>query len=872
VVDRLIADDGLPLFDEKAFYERERVFSWEPSRKGGDGSWIPVGADLSNEVAGDELILRSSSKSIRLDGSVRTSAAEVDIIEIQVQGRDIGAVVLQWCPPGESYSPERKISAAGRDRDKNGIYTFKVGQYPAWTGEITRLRFTFWSPPKNVVTLQKIVAYRHGRAQDRFDASLAEPWKFDINRDVRNGRVGWPDRPLSWKVHVPVHAHLEFSVGASGPIPESSKMSVLLFGEGGDDQERALWQKTIESSASTDIAEWTEVRIDLSEFAGRDVELRFVISQTYDPSPNDGFLIWANPAIRSAPGNSSKPNIILVVIDTLRADRLSAYGYARATSPNIDRWTSDNAVLFRNVVAPAPWTLPSHVSLFSGFDAHRHGVNFGSPAPRQMEMLAELLAGEGYSTHAITGGLYLHPNFGLAQGFDSFRYWPKPASAGEIESNLESALNLLSQRDRGPFFLFFHTYEVHNPYRPRQPFFEDNSSFPAKYWVRGFDKRREPEKGFLVESSFVYGENNRPDTDSPLPDHLAGLPSDLYDSGVAFTDQKIGALLARLEAEDLRDRCLVILTSDHGEMLGEHGAAGHSFLYEENIMVPLLIRHPNRLGAGASVTNQVRLVDVLPTILETSAIPVPSEIDGQSLYPFLVGSAADHPDMAISYSASSNNGLALRFSNRSKYILRDAAWREINGQEMLFDLGNDANAREIPSDDIERMRNARRIASDILNSDAQAVHVRLRNPGSGGHLSGQISGAMVTMAAVKGVFLPPESVRWGGKGTLIFDVPPETEYELLLILDSGYEFEITTTYTTSDRVFELLAPVHYGDIQRGKAWVVDSSGWSEGPVDADTEGPSVALFWRSSFEVRSEGSPLLDKETLDQLRELGYGN
>ena len=140
-------------------------------------------------------------------------------------------------------------------------------------------------------------------------------------------------------------------------------------------------------------------------------------------------------------------------------------------------------MVFRNTVAAAPWTVPSHASMFSGVNAHRHGANYAGSVSEGVDFLAEYLRGAGYSTMAVTGGGYIGPEHGFARGFDEFSYYSGEKGSDELESGIEKALDLLRTRREAPFFLFFHTFEVHTPYRVREPYFRDFAGEATQFGV-----------------------------------------------------------------------------------------------------------------------------------------------------------------------------------------------------------------------------------------------------------------------------------------------------------------------------------------------------------------------------------------------------
>lgn len=866
---RLIEGDGLALFDPTPLFQQEQVFRWEFSDRSNSGPWKVSGADLQHNYRGGSLTMQSSGKSIRLDAEVDIDGTSVNVVEIRIPGFGGGVIAMQWCGPNQPFSAERKLSVDGRNNGEGGVFRFLVGKHQQWPEEIAKIRITIWMAPRKLIRLRSIGGLRRNLIRGRFESAANQPWKFDIHQDVRNGRIGVPERPLNWPVEVPAHGRLEFAYGLSKPTATPVDFSVSLQVDGSLEP-HLLWSETVGPDSAPGQQGWTPVEVDMNQFAGQSAELRFETSADFVLHPDGGLPIWANPEIRSHGRKGPKPNVVLLVIDTLRADRLSSYGYRRQTSPNIDRWAREKAVLFRNVVAPAPWTLPAHVSLFSGLDAHRHGVNFGRGAPRQITMLAEYLRREGYKTHAITGGLYLHPRFGLAQGFDSFRYWPNPASTEELESHLEVAFDLLNSVGPDPFFLFFHTYEVHNPYRPRQPYFGLNSEFTSAYWMKSFEREMPPEDGFAVRSSFIFEAKGKPDKDAPLPTEMDGLPSDLYDSGVSFVDQHLSRLLERLEATDLANKVLIILTSDHGEMLGEHGVAGHSYLYEENLMVPLLIRHPEGEGRGTEVETQVRLIDILSTVLDVVGIPPPEDLDGRSLLPFIEGRNAELPEMAVSYAASSNHGLSMRHNNQLKYIFRDAAWPEINGQELVFDLREDPSEVQTLPTEHRIVRSSREVARQILEEEALALHVRMRNTMARGWIRGKLSGPMVTTKTVKTVSPPLDCIRWEGNTTLSFRVPPETEYTVLLMNGSEAALSLVLEPPGGDEGQELRTHLSGDDLRERRFYFLTQSAWEENDHRPHVIDASIEVFWSSDGWFDDVVEPTTDDATLEQLRALGY--
>ncbi|MFQ5791844.1 MAG: sulfatase-like hydrolase/transferase, partial [Acidobacteriota bacterium] len=261
-------------------------------------------------------------------------------------------------------------------------------------------------------------------------------------------------------------------------------------------------------------------------------------------------------------------SVLLVTIDTLRADRLGMYGRGEAATPNLDR-LADEGTVFLDAVAHSPLTLPSHSSILTGTYPTYHGVrdNGRFRLPEQIDTLAEILKRAGYSTGAFVGGFPVHSRFGLSQGFDRYddRLTRSPATLAFTERRAEEVVLAAREwrkgQEQGLYFLWVHLFDPHAPYDPPEPF------------------------------------------RSQHPDRYAGE--------VAYVDHALGSLFSAIG-----EGALTIVTADHGEGLGEHGESTHSlFLYDSTLRVPLIFRGPGS-PRGAVVSEQVRTIDILPTLLE----------------------------------------------------------------------------------------------------------------------------------------------------------------------------------------------------------------------------------------------------------------
>ena len=326
-------------------------------------------------------------------------------------------------------------------------------------------------------------------------------------------------------------------------------------------------------------------------------------------------------------GNS----LILISLDTLRPDHLSAYGYGRPTSPRIDALAAQG-VRFERATSASHWTAPSHATLLTGLHPPEHGVvRDQDQMSDEIETLAEHLSEAGWRTAAFTGSYFVSELMGLQQGFST--WWEQ---TGECAAGFGEAITWLeAQPADEPVFLFAHTYQTHAPYQPPPPYdtmFVGEGLIPPRVAAGRFDEApgTQPSKAEL--------------------EALIGL----YDGEIRAADHCVGKLLDALDRTGRREETLVVLTSDHGEELMEHGGIGHGRLLPLLLRVPLIVSHPTmRAAADPTVSQVTGAVDVVPTILDLLGQPVPAGLSGRSL----VGAMTGSPDAdAVAFSSSQARG------------------------------------------------------------------------------------------------------------------------------------------------------------------------------------------------------------------------
>ncbi len=311
--------------------------------------------------------------------------------------------------------------------------------------------------------------------------------------------------------------------------------------------------------------------------------------------------------------HAERPNVVVIIMDTVRQDHLSCYGHDRKTTPFLDKLATKGR-LYRNAYSTSCWTVPAHASLFTGLYPVSHGTHWEHLSlSEDLVTLPEVLRELGYATVGFAENGWINKRNGFRQGFDLLRR-RKPFSTKGIKSFKKSLKNMGDK----PFFAFINLNAAHDPYKPPKPFFNMFLSDPAYANTVRVDFLAPRVKG----SGF------------PSKKELTHL-SEHYDAEIRYVDHTIRRIAKELKKRDLWKKTLFIVTADHGESLGEHEHLQHQFyLYEHLVRIPLIIHYPSLFPPGSHDSNPVSLIDVFPTVLRALEIdPGQFSIQGHSLLP-----------------------------------------------------------------------------------------------------------------------------------------------------------------------------------------------------------------------------------------------
>ena len=463
----------------------------------------------------------------------------------------------------------------------------------------------------------------------------------------------------------------------------AARVRVDLVDEGGD--RRRILDQRIEADEPPAV----RLRADLSLHSSQMVQLDFSF-RLADGSSGSADLDWRELRIDGA--NSEPPewnpalrdhyNVLLIVMDSLRADYTTPYGDADAETPRLSR-LAEQGVTFVNARSSSSWTRPSVATLLTSLQPSAHGIlTFGDGLADSLPYLPEILSRSGYRTLAVVNNGMVAAGFGFARGFDRMsQLFPMRSSEALAARRDPESLaafvwsryiaSWLRPADPRPFFIYLHEVDPHSPYDPPEPY--------ASLHDFGYDGD--------AESTLLGLREMRQSPDSVDAQDVRHLQSQ-YRGEIAFMDRYLGWVLDRLEALDLARSTLVIVASDHGEEFWDHGSVGHGHsVYEELLRVPLVMRLEGVLPAGRRVRTDVGLVDLAPTLLDLLGIEAPRTMGGESLLPYIAAPEDYRPERA-SFARANRPWEALSFGRWK--LIRDRS--QGDSQPALFDL--EADPRE----------------------------------------------------------------------------------------------------------------------------------------------------------------------------------
>ncbi len=617
-----------------------------------------------------------------------------------------GRIVVQWASgPDAPFSRKQSLGVPLRRDDWYNIYSIDVGDHPKWRGYIGALRIEF-SNIKSGVTIDTI-NFEEGLSVEeqlmlRIEGGI-DGGMLTIDDETRPAMRMPPGQPCSIPLVLPeiepavagagAGPALVFGLGVSrkGWLDGGNPVRFRVFIESGATGEpQLLFDQILDPLRVPAHRGWQDHEISLAGHAGELVRLSFSSEElgSGDPAGSGDFAVWAHPRVH-LPSAPQPSNVLVVLVDTLRADHMSGYGCPVRNTPHLDRLARRGAA-FQEVVSSSNWTATAVASLVTGQHPYRHGVR----SHRSLRLgdeahtLAERFRDNGYVTGAISDNKIIIAGNGYAQGFHSFLNHPGnrlERGAGELT---DRALTWLERHGRRPFFLYLHYMDPHGPYIPEAPFHPGRTG-------RADTIRPFVEQGDCGEVTRRLHRQPGFELSAAEQQHLVAL----YDGEIAQADFHIARVCAWLNRAGLLDRTIVIFVADHGEGFGEHGVYSHDHtLYDEEVRIPLFVLAPDQLqlSRGVPAPGIVRMVDLAPTICDLAGLAVDDNLAGRSLVPWMKGEATP-PAGGDAYSerapyARPNAELKMISSLRFKdmKLIFDA----IKGQYKMFDLAGDPYEQE----------------------------------------------------------------------------------------------------------------------------------------------------------------------------------
>ena len=491
---------------------------------------------------------------------------------------------------------------------------------------------------------------KHGQLLPIGDSNLVVA-PFDRNFEYRFAIFAPAPTALKFELDVLPGSRLDFSYALPKAARQNDRVRFRI-----EVVAQSVKTKLFEATLSLDAqhpSQWHEGRLSLAAYENQSIELWL----STESESGRGYAIWGDPVVDQPRKAGDPPNVILVGIDTLRADHLSSYGNKNQTTPNIDRLAKDG-VRFEYAISTSNWTSPAFASLFTGVMPSRHQVIHRARAiGSDYTTLAERFRNGGWRTQAVASKAYLY-NMGFEQGFDS--WFNVPRDQRLAQENLSRVMQWFDKHGDERFFLFLHLNDPHQPFNQPAPF-ANKFNQPEKLSALGLSLPIH-----ITKQNTVRGCTGCRVGQSLAPQFLE-VARNLYDAEIAYMDDQLGVLIDALKSRGLYDNTIIAVVSDHGEMLwdrAERFGHGGNLLTDELVRVPLIIKPHRQAGieAGKVVSAQVRAFDVMPTLLQMVDLQR-TGVQAESLLPMMLGKD-NTPRLAIS-------------ENVKQYVLavRDGTWK-----------------------------------------------------------------------------------------------------------------------------------------------------------------------------------------------------
>ena len=467
---------------------------------------------------------------------------------------------------------------------------------------------------------------------------------------------------LSFYTEVPAGGALGFGVGVSGDKPKSGKASVVVTAEGSEPKE--LFNADLSPT-------WKDQVVSLDAYAGKVV--RIELRATGDVGA--GRVAWSTPALllpqkALAKAPKTAKNVVVVLIDTMRARSLKPFnGSTRVKTPIIDKVAQEGTV-FEACQAPENWTKPSTASLLTSLYPATHGAKTdGAMVPKGATLLSESLKEAGFATGSFIANGYVSDKFGFNQGWDYYTNYIREKKSTDAENVFKEAGDWVEQHKDERFFAYVHTIDPHVPYDPPAEFL--NLYTKGAEYTGQVSPRKTPDQLADAKKSPPKVTFNAADKQ---------YLKDLYDGEVSYHDHYLGLFVERLKKLGLYDDTIFVISADHGEEFDEHGSWGHGHsVYQELLWIPYIVRFPGVVPANQRIKQTVSSMSIFPTIMEAVGAPAPSTLEGQSVLSWVRGGPP--PAAPVAFSDFLDDRRVIR-AGRWKLILRGT-------NETFFDLEKD---------------------------------------------------------------------------------------------------------------------------------------------------------------------------------------